>query len=147
MFCVHVARFFFPSLPIFFLSYFASFHLTTTYIPFTISCKLKFLKHSMYSVSSCHTLSSLLSSSEPRRGASTTNDSLLALMHRGEQRVLSDARQLAVDHLTPESVSQLHCLTIRRQNMVDILDEALEIMNTGSDLCDPQVFHYQTLPQ
>lgn len=100
----------------------------------------------MHSETSCQASSSLGGApSEPRSGANTTNTSLRALMYRGEQRAIEDKRQNAISQLTPQSTRPIHPLSDRRHELVDMLDEALEIMSTD---CEPQDLRYHNmLPQ
>ena len=66
-------------------------------------------------------------------------------MHRGEQRAAADARQ---QMLPSESPRLAQALVTRRQVLVEILDEALNIMSIGpDDYFDPLDVSHCTLPQ
>lgn len=65
-------------------------------------------------------------------------------MHRGEQRAAADARQ----HRLPlESSRPVRSPLTRQQELVEILDEALAIMSTGSDYYEPLDLSHFTQPQ
>ncbi len=101
----------------------------------------------MQSAESCSNSTYFDASSEPRSGASTTNDSLHALMQRGKDRAASDARQRANLQLTPESTSRVRTSLARQQELITVLDAALNIMSVAADHDEPHDASYHTLPQ
>jgi hypothetical protein len=101
----------------------------------------------MQSATSCPNSAYFDAASEPRIGASFTNDSLHALMQRGKERTSFDARQRANLQLTPESTGRVRTSAARQQELLNVLDAALNIMSVAADHDEPHDISYQTLPQ